>query len=227
MNFEERERFLFPILKEASKKFTFSVIGGYAINAYVLPRFSVDCDVVIQDKRAAAAFQRFLEKKGFKERTRGFTTNYQGNFISMKSTKPKATFDLLVGSVEDRQSGIIIPASFVLQYSSNRTIYAKACPDSVNALVADPELLFLMKTAPARTTDIRDIFMLSSIRLNRKELHLLSKKLKIPRDRIDKVVSAIESRDFKDSLQSIYGRLPEDQFNKTKQKALKLLQTLR
>jgi len=43
-----REKEIFETLKKI-KKSEFVVIGGYAVNAYTLPRFSVDCDIVIKD----------------------------------------------------------------------------------------------------------------------------------------------------------------------------------
>ena len=43
-----REKEIFEMLKKIKKR-KFVVIGGYAVNAYTLPRFSVDCDIVIKD----------------------------------------------------------------------------------------------------------------------------------------------------------------------------------
>jgi len=43
-----REEEIFKTLK-ALKNLRLVVIGGYAVNAYALPRFSVDCDIVIDD----------------------------------------------------------------------------------------------------------------------------------------------------------------------------------
>ena len=44
-----REKEIFETLKKMNN-FKFVIIGGYAVNAYTLPRFSVDCDIVIKDK---------------------------------------------------------------------------------------------------------------------------------------------------------------------------------
>ena len=40
------------------------VIGGYAINAYVLPRFSIDCDIVVKNKSESVKTQKLLEING-------------------------------------------------------------------------------------------------------------------------------------------------------------------
>ena len=45
-----REKEIFETLKTISE-FNFVLIGGYAVNAYALPRFSVDCDIVLRDKK--------------------------------------------------------------------------------------------------------------------------------------------------------------------------------
>ncbi len=44
-----REKEIFETLKSL-KSCNFVIIGGYSVNAYALPRFSVDCDIVIKDK---------------------------------------------------------------------------------------------------------------------------------------------------------------------------------
>ena len=53
MIFEEREKLIFELL-EKLKGIDFVLIGGYAINAYTLPRFSVDCDLVVRNKTRRA-----------------------------------------------------------------------------------------------------------------------------------------------------------------------------
>ena len=45
-----REKEIFETLKNI-KKNKFVIIGGYAVNAYTLPRFSVDCDILIKDHK--------------------------------------------------------------------------------------------------------------------------------------------------------------------------------
>ena len=45
-----REKEIFETLKKI-KKSRFVVIGGYAVNTYTLPRFSIDCDIVVKDHK--------------------------------------------------------------------------------------------------------------------------------------------------------------------------------
>ncbi|MBI4452589.1 hypothetical protein HY637_04110 [Candidatus Woesearchaeota archaeon] len=44
-----REKEIFDTLKKIKNQ-KFALIGGYAVNAYALPRFSVDCDIVTENK---------------------------------------------------------------------------------------------------------------------------------------------------------------------------------
>ena len=54
-----REKEIFETLKKMSK-FKFVIIGGYAVSAYTLPRFSVDCDIVVKDKEELKEIEEVL-----------------------------------------------------------------------------------------------------------------------------------------------------------------------
>lgn len=224
MIFDEREKSIFGLLKEAIKeKLDFVVIGGYAINAYTLPRFSVDCDVVVRKKEEMEKFRKFLEKRGFSNRSKVVAVAYKGEFVSMASKEPLATFDILSGSVEDRLSGTVFPADFIFKYSSKRDIFGKGSPSKVEARVVDPEMLFIMKAVCGRSSDIRDVFMLASIKLDRKKLSDISSKFPLQYDCTKKILETAGSKSFRDSLQGVYGKLPEPQFEATLKKLRSLL----
>ena len=48
MDLQVREQEIFETLRKL-RNCNFVIIGGYAVNAYTLPRFSVDCDLVVKD----------------------------------------------------------------------------------------------------------------------------------------------------------------------------------
>ena len=75
-----REKEIFETLKRISK-FAFVVIGGYAVNVYALPRFSVDCDIVVNDKEEADAISDELKKIGYAIQESKSDIPYHGNFI--------------------------------------------------------------------------------------------------------------------------------------------------
>ncbi len=224
MNFAEREKFLFSVLKQISGKADFVVIGGYAINAYALPRFSIDCDIVVQNRKSSEQIRKLLENAGFKERASG-KPPYVGGFVAMASKEPQATFDILSGAVEDRLSGTIFPAEMIFENSSKRAIFGKGSPMQLSCRVADPELLFLMKACPSRSTDIRDLFMLSSIKLDIEKMCKMAKQINAKID-AGKILSKIGSKGFLNALQGVYGKLPAEQYEKTLKKARKNIEKL-
>ncbi|GAF79333.1 unnamed protein product [marine sediment metagenome] len=221
MIFEEREKFAFSLLKKIKTEFV--VIGGYAVNAYTLPRFSVDCDIVVKNKKDMFAVKKFLESKGFNEKASGETA-YNGKFLCLSADKPvKVTFDVLAENVEDRITGTIFTAKQIFKHSKKRTIYGKGTPINLKTRVVNPEMLFIMKAVSCRKPDIRDVFMLASIKLDKKKLKEISEETPVPKQSIQKILEKIESKGFKDALQGVYGMLPEEQFQKTKNKLEEIL----
>jgi len=221
MIFKEREKFVFSLLKGI--KTDFVVIGGYAINTFTLPRFSVDCDITVKNNKDLLAVKKFLESKGFNEKASGETA-YNGKFLCLSAEKPvKVTFDVLAENVEDRITGTIFTAKQIFKHSKKRIIYGKGSPIKLKTRVVNPEMLFVMKSICSRKTDIRDVFMLASVKLNKKELKEISGETPIPEESIKKILEKTESKGFKDALQGVYGMLPEEQFQKTKNKLKELL----
>ncbi len=227
MIFEERERFIFSMLEELKGKVDFVVIGGYAINAYTLPRFSVDCDLVVKDRKAMLAVKRILESKGFAKRAIGILSGYKGEFLCLATKKPVVTtFDVLAGNVEDRITKTMFPAELIFKYSAKRIIFGKGSPARIETRVADAEMLFMMKAVSCRKPDIRDVFMLASTKLDKAKILKITKETPIPKESIEKIVEKITSKGFKDSLQGVFGMLPEKQFETSKRKLLALLKNV-
>ena len=61
-----REKEIFETLKKI-KKSKFVVIGGYAVNSYTLPRFSVDCDIVIKNRKELNKIEKSLTEADYHE----------------------------------------------------------------------------------------------------------------------------------------------------------------
>jgi hypothetical protein len=225
MIFEEREKFTFSVLEKLTRENAeFVVIGGYAINAYTLPRFSVDCDIVVKDKKTTPAVKKVLKSKGFAKKTEGTLSSYSGKFLSFATKKPVlATFDVLAETIEDRLTGTLFPAELIFKYSAKRTIFGKGSPTRLETRVADAEMLFVMKAISSRKSDIRDVFMLASTKLNRKKINEISRQVPIPQESIEKITSKVNSTGFKNALQGIFGMLPKKQFETTKKKLFSLL----
>ena len=225
MIFEEREKLIFEML-EKLKGIDFVLIGGYAINAYTLPRFSVDCDLVVRNKKDAEKAASILKENGFKGRKEAEKA-YGGKFRSLEHSKePKATFDILHGEVFDRKTGKKISAELLFKHSAKRTVFGKGSPIRIECGVADPEMLVAMKMLSARKADIRDVFMLHSVKLGESKLEELFKEIRMPKESVEEVRETIQLKQFQDSLAGVYGKIQQREFTLTHQKTVRTIQAL-
>lgn len=160
--FAAREKEVFSALEAlVQSKCEFSVVGGYAVNAYALPRFSVDCDIVASEDGARKIGQELLAC-GF-HRVPALKHTAYSNFVRLeKELVPGiiAAFDIFYEKVHDRQSGATFSAKWVLDHSSLVSLPAKTFAGQQKVRVIDADALFVMKFCCARATDIRDIFMM-------------------------------------------------------------------
>src|SRR3989344_3262461 len=93
-----REKEIFETLKKI-KDVNFVIIGGYAINPYTLPRFSVDCDLVLNNEDNLKKLSLKLEKNGYiKVDTPKAELPYHGDFMRYEKNIMEdisASFDIL------------------------------------------------------------------------------------------------------------------------------------
>src|SRR5713226_7659996 len=78
------------------------LIGGYAVNAYVPPRFSIDCDLVVLG--SSSKLESLLREDGFRKVAEGDVS--YGGYVRYEMEKIKVSFDLLKSPVVDRETGI-------------------------------------------------------------------------------------------------------------------------
>jgi len=207
---ESREALILETLREMPKGVV--LIGGYAVNAYVPPRFSIDCDVVVLG--GIAEIRRILAKHGFEETERGEVPH--GEYIRSMRKVEKVSFDLLVGSVLDRESGVAFEGGLFKKYSRERVIVGRANPVRIEMRIADPELLFAMKFVSARRQDVRDVFMLSGTDLNWALVKQIIEERcgdELIKERIELIKAKVTSKNYRDSLQGAYGRMPNNTFD--------------
>lgn len=219
--FEQREAETFRILNIIKEITRHSIlIGGCALNAYsAFPRFSLDCDlVVIADDYGK--IRDFLINDGFKE------IEVKSDFarFEKKVRAMKTGVDLMIDKIVDRQSGITFDFADITSGSKLVELKAKSNPSlKTEFRIASPEILFLMKLASFQRQDIRDAFMLSSYTLDKERIQALIQKYlssDLLKKRIKSLKKTIESREFRDSLQGVYGKLPEKFFKESKDRIL-------
>src|SRR3989344_6768307 len=123
-----REKEIFETLKKI-KKSNFVVIGGYAVNAYTLPRFSVDCDIVIKDRKELEKIEETLLELGYqKEKNYSDEVPYDGKFERFEKelgNNFKVSMDVLIGEVFDRDTKAIFLADWAFDNSALRNLQGK------------------------------------------------------------------------------------------------------
>lgn len=156
-----REREVFESLKKM-KALKFVVIGGYAVNAYTLPRFSVDCDMVLEDRSESIKIHKILTGLGYykEESNSGYPALFE-RYEKDLGNSFKVSFDLLIGEVLDRQTKVSLAASWIFNNSHIRTLKGKTITEKLDVRIIDIDALFVMKMISCRSTDIRDLFMLA------------------------------------------------------------------
>lgn len=223
MNLDEREARIFSVLEKLSGE-NVILIGGYAVNAYVLPRFSIDCDLILEksDKR----IDEILAKSCFKEVESGkLDTPYGGGFKRFEGFS--VSVDLLVGGVLDRATKTFFPYDFILKNSKQTEVVGRTTPSKIRLSVASPEALFIMKFVSCRRQDIRDIFMFSGLKL---DSDFITAEIKagcgeaLPNSK--KIREIVENPSFKNSLEGVYGFVPENVFEGSKKNLIKILDNL-
>jgi len=220
-----REKEIFETLKKL-KEFEFVVIGGYSVNAYTLPRFSVDCDIVIKSKDELKDIEEAIKKINYKkEETNKNKAFYYGNFCRYEKDLGKGfrvSIDILIKEVLDRQTNTVFSSDWIFENSGIRILKGKTINEELKLRIINPDALMVMKIINCRSTDIRDVFMLASQIKDKKWIkEEISKRYNFD-DRLSKIKEKINSKQFKDGLQGIYGIIDSKIFEKNKKIILSL-----
>jgi hypothetical protein len=220
-----REKEIFETLKNINK-FNFVIIGGYAVNAYTLPRFSIDCDIIVKNKDELKEIEETLLKLGYaKEEGNKDKTSHYGDFLRLEKDIGegiKVSMDILIKEVLDRQTNATFSAEWVFDNSGIRTSRGKTITEELKLRIINLDALFVLKFVSCRLTDIRDIFMLAPNIKNKEWVkEEISKKYDFDKLFL-KVKDKITSKQFKDSLQGVYGIVDEKVFEKHKKAILDL-----
>ncbi len=221
---QRREKEIFETLR-AIKNDVFVIIGGYAVNAYALPRFSVDCDIVVKTKMDAMKIGVILEEIGYVHENIPRNTPYYGNFERYEKQIEKdfsVSMDILIKEVLDRQTNVIFAADWIFDHSKIRLLKGKTILEELKVRIVDLDALFVMKFICARSTDIRDVFMLALNMENPKWVKEEIGKRYDFNNRFERVKEKVLSKQFKDGLRGVYGRIDLTVFERHKKALLDL-----
>lgn len=212
---------------EALEGLEFVLIGGYAVNAYALPRFSVDCDIVVHGGRQDE-IASLLKNLEYVDVETPDSLPYSGSFNRFEKAIERGfrvSVDLLVDKVWDRQTGAVFTAEWIFKNSKIRTLSGKTISERVKARIIDIGALFVMKAVSARSTDIRDVFMLAPYIGNREWVKAEIAERCQAGERLSIIAKTVNSKSFRDGLQGVYGQVDEKTFEKHR-KAINRLSAL-
>ena len=211
---ELREKEILRVL-ERIKELNFVLIGGYAINSYTQPRFSVDCDLVSLNKEDAEKIKNALMEEGYAEKELPPNMPYTGQFLCLakKIGEYKIPFDILIGGVIDRKTGSKFPAKWIYDNSEVRVLQGKSMPAKIKLRIAKPDALIIMKIASGRKSDLRDVFMLLEKEINPGFVMQEIKKHDLS-EKLGRFKEYIASKGFRDSLQGVFGKVDEAAFKR-------------
>jgi len=214
-----REKEIFETLKKL-KNIQFVIIGGYAVNPYTIPRFSVDCDLVLKNENELNKLSKKLEESGYEEiDTPKLDLPYHGDFKRYEKKVMKnidAGFDIMFKEVFGRNDKVSFNAKWIFDNSSLILLKGKTITDKIKLRVINIDALIVMKFISCRETDIRDIFMLIT---RAKDLKWIKgeviKKYNF-NEKFAKIKNKINSEDFRNNLQGVYGKVDDKTFERYK-----------
>lgn len=221
MMLHERERAVLGALAAIPKQHVV-LVGGYAVNVYVPPRFSIDCDLVVLD--GLTKLEAALTKEGFAKTEKGDVP--YGSYVRYEKKEEGVSFDLLVSAVLDRDSGVAFEAKLFEEHSKKRTTVGRVNPIRIELRVADPELLFAMKFVAARRSDIRDLFMLAGEALDWTVVGEILRHKCTPAllgRRAAAIRASVEATQYRPSLQGAFGKIPDERYDRCKTRLLRFL----
>lgn len=221
--FSLREAEIFTTLKKLARC-EFVIIGGYAVNAYTLPRFSVDCDIVLKEKEELRKIERVLLQDGY-ARVKTPVEAYTGAFSRYEKKLMNGftvSMDVLLGSVTDRMTGASFSASWIFNHSTKQLLKGKTITEEVRLRIIDLDALLVMKIIACRSTDVRDVFMMLPSCRNQEWILAEITARAGAQDRVQKLLEKVDSKQFKDGLAGVYGRIDQHLFDKHRKAIMRL-----
>ncbi|MBS7269689.1 MAG: hypothetical protein KIH10_12730 [Candidatus Freyarchaeota archaeon] len=205
--FVERENEILEIIRSfADAGLEFVVVGGYAVSGFGRHRFSVDLDVVI-DEKDLEVFTRILEERVFSRHAEraGFDEAYGGRFVSYvkRIDGLPVTADLLVGSLVCRATG----ASWSYEYMKSHSIEAEVAGIELSARcrVPERELLIALKIHSGRRADLRDMVMLmGGAEVDKIVRHLKRGDIEKLKTQIGRILGMLGDPRLVDSLEGVF-----------------------
>jgi hypothetical protein len=223
-DFSAREKICFDVLNLLEKNESYVVIGGYAVSSYGFPRFSIDLDFVIPET-SLTFFHQFMSQEGFSKSKEKSDLAYSDKFERYE--QDLVSIDLLINTVESRQTGYSYPFSYVYSNSEIRQVSGWDPLHKARVKVATREMLIALKIHSLRDADKRDIIMLCYQMPDMSALvkHLRNGPKIILLEHIRELKSVLDDQHLKDSLKGVYS-IDDRVFKKTIKNCQRVLEEL-
>lgn len=184
------------------------LIGGYAISAYGLSRFSVDLDLVTTDA-TASRLRSILADKGYEVAATWTGNKALAGHAERWTRGPKGKaigIDLLLDGVADRRSGASYSFTELRPMASRRAVRGVDPAKTATPLVADREVLIALKLAAGRKVDLRDVAILSRGIVDYGVVAGLLRRVPkaIVEERIRSLSESLETLHFRDALKGAF-----------------------
>jgi len=155
---DERERQVVSLLESWPSRTSGVLVGGYAIAAYGAPRYSVDVDIVISTSSRDAWTDWLTTHHLERQRTHRVSRAGESQIEVQRWEYDAITLDLMIGGVRDRESGGVIPESWLLRKPSMIRLELLSGPLAKPIRVVRLEGLWAMKLLAGRPHDLTDLF---------------------------------------------------------------------
>src|SRR3989338_1251867 len=153
--FLKRENLILTTLQKfIDEQLEFIIVGGYAVSSYK-HRFSIDADIIIQDKDKQK-FESILHDNGFVKTIRKELEHvYAPEFIRYETqNKLPVSFDLLINGIGSRTTNASFSFEHIQKYSQKRKIIG--IEKEITCTVPEKEVLIALKFHSGRLTDFRE-----------------------------------------------------------------------
>ena len=166
-----------------------------------------------------------LVKIGYVRATDTDFVQYHEDFLKYGKTIAKnfkVSVDILIKNVSDRFTRGLFSAEWIFKNSAVRVLKGKTIQEELRLRIIDPDALLVMKIVSCRTADIRDVFMLAP---QAEDKHWIKQEISKRydfMDRFKKILDKINSAEFKNNLQGVYGYVDKNVFEKHKKSFITL-----
>jgi len=182
------------------KNLDFIVVGGYAVATYK-KRFSVDLDLVVQEKDLPK-FEALCKREKYAERyDKEISLLYEEKFkrYAKKIKGLEVSIDFLINWLVSRSTDAGWSFEYIKKDSTKRAL------DSLKFLTPERELLIAMKFHSGRLSDIRDVVALMPCNEERLKTHLLKGNMEKLKESIKRQKYFLEKPQFNDSFKGVFG----------------------